>query len=130
MACYNPDTEEFQSVCRVMSGFSDAFYVKVTSFSFTYFLSDIWYINYNSEYGWNMYYQLKSAVFCFVKLWWNQTSKGDGELSTEIPKNVQKYINKQNGTACESFSRTGLQIQRSLLPELVKKFPSKDEKGS
>ncbi|KAK2986757.1 hypothetical protein RJ640_010982 [Escallonia rubra] len=26
MACYNPDTEEFQSVCRVMSGFSDSFY--------------------------------------------------------------------------------------------------------
>ena len=30
MACYNPDTEEFQSVCRVMSGFSDAFYKEVS----------------------------------------------------------------------------------------------------
>lgn len=29
MACYNPDTEEFQSVCRVMSGFSDSFYTEV-----------------------------------------------------------------------------------------------------
>lgn len=29
MACYNPDTEEFQSVCRVMSGFSDTFYAEV-----------------------------------------------------------------------------------------------------
>ena len=29
MACYNPDTEEFQSVCRVMSGFSDNFYKEV-----------------------------------------------------------------------------------------------------
>ncbi|XP_065848576.1 DNA ligase 6 isoform X2 [Euphorbia lathyris] len=28
MACYNPETEEFQSVCRVMSGFSDAFYTE------------------------------------------------------------------------------------------------------
>ncbi|XP_073139252.1 DNA ligase 6 isoform X2 [Henckelia pumila] len=28
MACYNPDSEEFQSVCRVMSGFSDAFYIE------------------------------------------------------------------------------------------------------
>ncbi|XP_020267643.1 DNA ligase 6-like [Asparagus officinalis] len=26
MACYNPDAEEFQGVCRVMSGFSDEFY--------------------------------------------------------------------------------------------------------
>ncbi|KAI9162037.1 hypothetical protein LWI28_023160 [Acer negundo] len=26
MACYNPETEEYQSVCRVMSGFSDSFY--------------------------------------------------------------------------------------------------------
>ncbi|XP_022771969.1 DNA ligase 6 isoform X3 [Durio zibethinus] len=26
MACYNPDTEDYQSVCRVMSGFSDSFY--------------------------------------------------------------------------------------------------------
>ena len=29
MACYNPDTEEYQSVCRVMSGFSDSFYTEV-----------------------------------------------------------------------------------------------------
>lgn len=29
MACYNPDTEEFQSVCRVMSGFSNSFYIEV-----------------------------------------------------------------------------------------------------
>lgn len=29
MACYDPDTEEYQSVCRVMSGFSDAFYREV-----------------------------------------------------------------------------------------------------
>lgn len=29
MACYNPDSEEFQSVCRVMSGFSDSFYTEV-----------------------------------------------------------------------------------------------------
>ncbi|KAL6007403.1 hypothetical protein ACLOJK_032900 [Asimina triloba] len=28
MACFNPDTEEFQSVCRVMSGFSDTFYAE------------------------------------------------------------------------------------------------------
>jgi len=26
LACYDPDSEEYQSVCRVMSGFSDAFY--------------------------------------------------------------------------------------------------------
>ena len=26
MGCYDPHTEQFQSVCRVMSGFSDAFY--------------------------------------------------------------------------------------------------------
>lgn len=32
MACYNPDTEEFQSVCRVMSGFSDAFYAEMKDF--------------------------------------------------------------------------------------------------
>ncbi|PIN13556.1 ATP-dependent DNA ligase I [Handroanthus impetiginosus] len=32
MACYNPDTEEFQSVCRVMSGFSDAFYKEMKDF--------------------------------------------------------------------------------------------------
>ncbi|XP_047954585.1 DNA ligase 6 [Salvia hispanica] len=32
MACYNPDTEEFQSVCRVMSGFSDAFYKEMKNF--------------------------------------------------------------------------------------------------
>ncbi|XP_022158502.1 DNA ligase 6-like isoform X2 [Momordica charantia] len=32
MACYNPDNEEFQSVCRVMSGFSDAFYIEMKEF--------------------------------------------------------------------------------------------------
>ncbi|XP_062107460.1 DNA ligase 6-like isoform X2 [Humulus lupulus] len=32
MACYNPDTGEFQSVCRVMSGFSDSFYTEMKSF--------------------------------------------------------------------------------------------------
>lgn len=32
MACYNPDTEEFQSVCRVMSGFSDSFYKEMKEF--------------------------------------------------------------------------------------------------
>ncbi|KAG9449033.1 hypothetical protein H6P81_008998 [Aristolochia fimbriata] len=32
MACYNPDTEDFQSVCRVMSGFSDAFYAEMKEF--------------------------------------------------------------------------------------------------
>lgn len=26
LACWDPEAEEFQSVCRVMSGFSDAFY--------------------------------------------------------------------------------------------------------
>ncbi|PNT72587.1 hypothetical protein BRADI_2g46780v3 [Brachypodium distachyon] len=30
MACYNPDYEEYQSVCRVMSGFSDEFYKEDT----------------------------------------------------------------------------------------------------
>ncbi|XP_047317657.1 DNA ligase 6 [Impatiens glandulifera] len=29
MACYEPDSQEFQSVCRVMSGFSDAFYIEM-----------------------------------------------------------------------------------------------------
>ncbi|KAJ0820069.1 putative DNA ligase (ATP) [Helianthus annuus] len=29
MACYDPDTDEYQSVCRVMSGFSDAFCIEV-----------------------------------------------------------------------------------------------------
>jgi DNA ligase-1 len=29
MACFNPETEEYQSVCRVMSGFSDSFYIEV-----------------------------------------------------------------------------------------------------
>ncbi|MQL69819.1 hypothetical protein Taro_002110, partial [Colocasia esculenta] len=29
MACYNASTEEYQSVCRVMSGFSDSFYTEV-----------------------------------------------------------------------------------------------------
>ncbi|WOK98011.1 DNA ligase 6 isoform X1 [Canna indica] len=32
MACYNPDAEEFQSVCRVMSGFSDSFYIEMKEF--------------------------------------------------------------------------------------------------
>ncbi|KAF8113632.1 hypothetical protein N665_0047s0038 [Sinapis alba] len=32
MACYNPETEEFQSVCRVMSGFSDVFYIEMKEF--------------------------------------------------------------------------------------------------
>ncbi|KAK9118640.1 hypothetical protein Scep_016733 [Stephania cephalantha] len=32
MACYNPDTEDFQSVCRVMSGFSDSFYAEMKEF--------------------------------------------------------------------------------------------------
>lgn len=35
MACFNPETEEFQSVCRVMSGFSDAFYIEVIKISTT-----------------------------------------------------------------------------------------------
>lgn len=29
MACFNPETEEYQSVCRVMSGFTDSFYIEV-----------------------------------------------------------------------------------------------------
>lgn len=29
LACYDSDREEFQSVCRVMSGFTDAFYKQV-----------------------------------------------------------------------------------------------------
>ncbi|XP_074284712.1 DNA ligase 6 isoform X2 [Silene latifolia] len=32
VACYNPDTEEFESVCRVMSGFSDSFYTEMKDF--------------------------------------------------------------------------------------------------
>ncbi|KAJ0971603.1 hypothetical protein J5N97_019562 [Dioscorea zingiberensis] len=32
MACYNPDAEEFQSVCRVMSGFTDSFYKEMKEF--------------------------------------------------------------------------------------------------
>ncbi|KAF9625607.1 hypothetical protein IFM89_024380 [Coptis chinensis] len=32
MACYNPDTEEYQSVCRVMSGFSDSFYAEMKEY--------------------------------------------------------------------------------------------------
>ncbi|GAB4832343.1 hypothetical protein Ancab_006359 [Ancistrocladus abbreviatus] len=32
MACHNPDTEEFESVCRVMSGFSDSFYIEMKEF--------------------------------------------------------------------------------------------------
>ncbi|KAG6503513.1 hypothetical protein ZIOFF_035828 [Zingiber officinale] len=31
VACYNPDTEEFQSVCRIMSGFSDSFYLEAVN---------------------------------------------------------------------------------------------------
>jgi ATP dependent DNA ligase C terminal region len=36
MACYNLEAEEFQSVCRVMSGFSDAFYKEVIDMLPTY----------------------------------------------------------------------------------------------
>ncbi|CAA6665437.1 unnamed protein product [Spirodela intermedia] len=32
LACYKPSTEEFQSVCRVMSGFSDSFYIEMKAF--------------------------------------------------------------------------------------------------
>ncbi|KAJ4821469.1 DNA ligase [Rhynchospora pubera] len=32
MACYNPEAEEFQSVCRVMSGFSDTFYKEMKEY--------------------------------------------------------------------------------------------------
>lgn len=32
LACYNPDSEEYQSVCRVMSGFSDDFYRELAEF--------------------------------------------------------------------------------------------------
>jgi DNA ligase-1 len=32
LACYDPDTEELQSVCRCMSGFTDAFYQEMTAF--------------------------------------------------------------------------------------------------
>lgn len=32
LACYDPDSEEYQSVCRVMSGFSDAFYKEMEEF--------------------------------------------------------------------------------------------------
>ncbi|XP_062206534.1 DNA ligase 6 isoform X2 [Phragmites australis] len=32
MACYNPESEEFQSVCRVMSGFTDEFYKEMKAF--------------------------------------------------------------------------------------------------
>eukprot|EP00045_Choanoeca_perplexa_P016616 m.225524 g.225524 ORF g.225524 m.225524 type:complete len:1472 (+) comp17310_c0_seq1:157-4572(+) len=31
LACYNPDTEELESVCKVMSGFTDEFYKKMTA---------------------------------------------------------------------------------------------------
>ena len=31
LAAYDPDTEEFQSVCRCMSGYTDAFYAEVTA---------------------------------------------------------------------------------------------------
>ena len=33
LAAYDPDTEELQSVCRCMSGFTDAFYAEVTALS-------------------------------------------------------------------------------------------------
>ncbi|ONK60759.1 uncharacterized protein A4U43_C08F22290 [Asparagus officinalis] len=36
MACYNPDAKEFQSVCRVMSGFSDEFYKSVQASSLNF----------------------------------------------------------------------------------------------
>ncbi|CAI9110622.1 OLC1v1010679C1 [Oldenlandia corymbosa var. corymbosa] len=32
MACYDPEREEYQSVCRVMSGFSDSFYREMKEF--------------------------------------------------------------------------------------------------
>ncbi|KAL6614720.1 hypothetical protein ACP70R_036990 [Stipagrostis hirtigluma subsp. patula] len=32
MACYNPESEEYQSVCRVMSGFTDEFYKEMKGF--------------------------------------------------------------------------------------------------
>lgn len=32
MACFNPETEEYQSVCRVMSGFTDSFYIEMKEF--------------------------------------------------------------------------------------------------
>ncbi|GLJ09471.1 hypothetical protein SUGI_0110240 [Cryptomeria japonica] len=32
LACYDPDSEEYQSVCRVMSGFSDDFYREMEEF--------------------------------------------------------------------------------------------------
>ncbi|KAK7272987.1 hypothetical protein RIF29_14032 [Crotalaria pallida] len=32
MACFNPESEEYQSVCRVMSGFSDSFYIEMKEF--------------------------------------------------------------------------------------------------
>ncbi|KAL9274838.1 DNA ligase 6-like protein, partial [Drosera capensis] len=32
VACYNLDTEEYESVCRVMSGFSDSFYTEMKDF--------------------------------------------------------------------------------------------------
>ncbi|XP_057487838.1 DNA ligase 6 isoform X2 [Actinidia eriantha] len=32
LACYEPDAQEFQSVCRVMSGFSDSFYIEMKEF--------------------------------------------------------------------------------------------------
>jgi len=36
LACYDPDREEYQSVCRVMSGFSDAFYKEVDHLTVKY----------------------------------------------------------------------------------------------
>ncbi|CAO2825368.1 unnamed protein product [Amaranthus hypochondriacus] len=32
MACYNPDSEEFESLCRVMTGFTDVFYKEMKDF--------------------------------------------------------------------------------------------------
>ncbi|KAI4389328.1 hypothetical protein MLD38_001564 [Melastoma candidum] len=32
MACYDPDLEEYQSVCRVLSGFSDTFYIEMKEY--------------------------------------------------------------------------------------------------
>lgn len=53
MACYEPDTQEFQSVCRVMSGFSDSFYIEVNQIF------------------------VMSIVFCNPPLIWFQVLVGD-----------------------------------------------------